>query len=229
MTTHAIFPGNCPHNVSKDAKYTVRGTDGRIALEYCVDDVTRWHLSTKAHPELAAMVNAVKRTFGSGPNGPFYVNEYKQVIVPVGPAATYYYAGNYDQPIRFERDGKTISGEPIDPEGKPMQPGQTWHGPHAGIPYVLTAAGDDVYYRTFPQPDVERRVKLSRERGKGIAQQIARLLSAFKGAGGGRFYVNEFRVVFSPINSDDGLAYIYIGQIDLDSWFTDPLASVIPA
>jgi hypothetical protein len=229
MKTHVVFPGNCPHNVSKDAKYTVRGTGGRIALEYCVDDVTRWHLSTKAHPELAAMVNDVKQAFGSGPNGPFYVNEYKQVIVPAGPSATYYFAGTYDQPVRFEHDGQTISGEPVDLDGKPLQPGQTWHGPHAGIPYVLTAAGDDVYYRTFPQPEVERRVKLSRERGKGIAQQIARLLSAFKGAGGGRFYVNEFRSVFSPISSDEELAYIYIGQIDLDSWFNDPLASAVPA
>src|SRR5262245_26457098 len=180
MVTHIVFPGNCPHNVSKDAKYTVRGNDGRIALEYCVDDVTKWRLSTKAHPELAAMVNDVKRTFGSGPNGPFYINEFKQVIVPVGSAATYYFAGTYDQPIRFEFDGKTSSGEPLDFDGKPLQPGETWIGPHAGIPYVLAAAGNDVYYRTFPRPDVERRVKLSRERGKNVAEQIARLLSAFK-------------------------------------------------
>lgn len=225
MVAHVVFPGNCPHNVSKDAKYTVRGSDGRVALEYCVDDVTRWHLSTKAHAELAAMVNDVKRTFGSGPNGPFYINEFRQVIVPVGSAATYYFAGIYDQPIRFEFDGKSISGEPVNFAGKPLQPGETWLGPHAGIPYVIAAAGNDVYYRTFPRPDIERRVKLSRERGKTVAEQIARLLSAFKGTGGGRFYVNEFRAVFTPVNGNDGLEYIYIGQIDLDSWFTDPLAT----
>jgi hypothetical protein len=65
---------------------------------------------------------------------------------------------------------------------------------------MLAAAGNDIYYRTFPRPDVEKRVKLSSEKGKGAAEQIARLLSAFKGAGGGRFYVNEFCSVFSPIN-----------------------------
>ena len=32
MKTFAVFPGNCPHNVSKDAKYSVRGTDGRVGL-----------------------------------------------------------------------------------------------------------------------------------------------------------------------------------------------------
>jgi hypothetical protein len=227
MSAFPLFPGNCPHNVSKDAKYSVRGIDGRIGLTYSTDDDERWHMTTKAHPALADMVNDVKRAHGSGPNGPFYINEYQQVIVPVGPAAQYYYAGTYDQPLHFEFEGKTISGEPVDFNRKPLRPGDTWVGPHAGVPYVLTAAGNDVYYRTFPRPDVEKRVKLSAERGRAAAEQIARLLSAFKGTGGGRFYVNEFRSVFSPINSADGLQYIYIGQIDLASWFRAPMVSML--
>ena len=139
-------------------------------------------MTTKAHPELADMVNDVKRTHGTGPNGPFYINEYKQVIVPVGDEAQYYFAGTYDAPLQFEFEGKTISGEPLDLDGKPLRPGDTWTGPHAGIPYVLAAAGNDVYYRTFPRPNVEKRVKLSAEKGRSAAEQIARLLSAFKGA-----------------------------------------------
>ena len=226
MPTHIPFLGNCPRNVSKDAKYTVRGTDGRVALEYCVDDVTRWHLSTRAHPELAEMVNDIKRTFGSGPNGPFYINEYKQVVVPVGEDARYYLAGPYDQPVKFEFDGKTISGEPVRFDGQPLQPGETWVGPHAGIPYVLTANCNDVYYKTTPSPNVERRVKLSKERGTQVAGQVAKLLAAFKGHGGGRVYVNEFCSVFSPITGEEGLSYIYIGQIDLESWFPDPMSAV---
>jgi len=86
------------------------------------------------------MMNDVKMTYGSGPNGPFYINEYHQVIVPVGDATKYYLAGTYDQSLRFEFEGKTISGEPIDFNGKPLRPGDKWIGPHAGIPYVLTAA-----------------------------------------------------------------------------------------
>jgi hypothetical protein len=182
-------------------------------------------MTTDAHPELADMVNDVKRTQGAGPRGPFYINEYKQVIVPVGDAAQYYFAGTYDLPLRFEFEGKTISGEPLDVNGKQLRPGDTWTGPHAGIPYILAAAGNDVYYRTFPRPNVEKRVKLSAAKGKIAAEQIARLLLAFKGSAGGRFYVNEFCSVFSPINGADGLQYLYIGQIDLASWFPDPMAS----
>lgn len=229
MKTFSAFPGNCPHNVSKDAKYSVRGTDGRVGLTYCTADDERWHMTTKAHPALADMVNDVKRTHGSGPNGPFYINEYKHVIVPVGDAAQYYFAGIYDPPLHFEFDGKTISGEPLDLDGKSVRPGDTWAGPHAGIPYVLTASGNDVYYRAFPRPDVEKRVRLSAHRGRSAAEQIARLLSAFKGTGGGRFYVNEFCSVFSRINGTDGWQYIYIGQIDLNAWFPDPMASVAAA
>ena len=175
------------------------------------------------------MVNDVKRTHGAGPNGPFYINEYKQVIVPVGDAGAILLRWNLRLPLQFEFEGKTISGEPLILEGKPLRPGDTWTGPHAGIPYVLAAAGNDMYYRTFPRPDVEKRVKLSADKGKSAAEQIARMLSAFKGSGGGRFYVNEFCSVFSPINGTDGLQYLYIGQIDLESWFPDPLAAEIVA
>lgn len=225
MNTFPVFLGNCPHNVSKDAKYSVRGTDGRVALLYSTADGERWRMTTTAHPELADMVNDVKRTYGLAPNGPFYINEYKQVIVPVGETAQYYLAGTYDAPLRFEFEGKVISGEPLDWHGKKLQPGDTWTGPHAGIPYVLAAAGNDVYYKTYPRPNVEKKVTLSASKGKATAEQIARMLLAYKGAGGGRFYVNEFCTVFSPINGTDGLTYLYIGQIDLGSWFPEPMAA----
>jgi hypothetical protein len=225
MKAFSIFPGNCPHNVSKDAKYTVRGSDGRIALIYRTANDERWHLSTREHPELAEMVNEVKLTYGSAANGPFYINEYKQVIVPVGGEATYYLAGTYNTPLQFEFDGKVISGEPRNLEGEPLRPGDIWVGPHAGIPYILVAAGNDIYYKIFPRLDVEKRVKLSSERGRSVAEQVARMLSAFKGSGGGRFYVNEFCSVFSPINGREGLEYLYIGQLDLGSWFPNPVGS----
>ena len=49
-------------------------------------------MSTDAHPDLADMVNDVKRTHGTGSTGPFYINEYKQVLVPVGDDVQYYFA-----------------------------------------------------------------------------------------------------------------------------------------
>jgi hypothetical protein len=53
---------------------------------------------------------------------------------------------------------------------------------------------------------------------------VARLLSAFKGTGGGRVYVNEYCSLFTPVDGENGMQYVYIGQLDLGSWFTNPLA-----
>jgi hypothetical protein len=226
------FSGNCPKNVSKDAKYGIKDNKKRglaVGLTYCTADDERWHMTTEAHPELAEMVSDIKSTYGSSPYGPFYINEYKRVIVPVGDSGQYYPAGIYATPLKFEFEGKTISGEPVDFDGRRLQPGDTWVGPHAGIPYVLAATGDDIYYRTWPRPNVEKRVKLSGMRGQPVARQIAKMLFAMKGAGGGRIYVNEFCAVFSPITDDDGLRYVYFGQIDLDSWFPDPMEAPVTA
>ena len=110
-----------------------------------------------------------------------------------------------------------------------MQPGGRWTGPHAGIPYVLAAAGNDIYYKTWPQPEVEKRVKLSGKRGSATAAQVARLLSMLKGPGGGRFYVNEFSCVFSPVSDGDVLEYIYFGQIDLKCWFPEETVTALVA
>ena len=222
MSTIPVFSGNCPRNVSKDAKYSVRDS-GRIKLLYYTDDDERWHVTTRDHPELAGMVNEVKVTYGNGPNGPFYINEFKEVIVPVGPEAQYYLAGTYDHPLQFEFEGKTISGEPVDFQDRQLRPGDKWLGPHAGIPYVLEPSGRDVHYWTCIRPNVQKKVTLSSQRGKNVAEQIARLLSAFKGHGGGRIYVNEFSAVFIPITRADELEYIYIGRINLNSWFVSSL------
>ena len=231
MAGFRTFSGNCPRNVSKDAKYSIRfdkkaGELG-VGLTYRTSVDERWHMTTVDHPDLVDMVNAVKVAHGSGLNGPFYINEYKQVIVPVGDSAQYYLAGKYDIPLEFHFKGRTISGQPIGPDKKRLEPGDTWTGPHAGIPYVLAASGDDIYYRTRPEPEIEKRVRLSTKKGRATAAQIARMLSALKGPSGGRFYVNEFSCVFTPVDDGETLNYVYFGQVELSSWFPEEDAGAL--
>jgi hypothetical protein len=219
------FPGNCPKNVSKDAKYRVRTREGKIGVElqYEADETEKWCLTTHEHPDLIDMVTDVKTTHGTNGRGAFYINEYQHVLVPIAETGVYYYAGRYDKPLRFYFEGKCISGEPVDFNGNPMNLGDRWIGPHAGIPYILSANGNDIYYRTEPRPRVTKDILLSSKRGKTVAAQIARMLSVLKGPGGGRFYVNEFGAVFSPVTGEEGLNYVYFGKIDMNSWFPDPL------
>lgn len=223
MPTFPRFEGNCPRNVAKDAKYSVRsGKDAPVvALTYRAHDDERWYATTQQHPELVQMVNAVKLAQGLPPNGTFYINEFKQVIVPTASSEDYFLAGRYQQPLRFQFEGKTLSGEPVDLDGNPLTPGDTWTGPHPGIPYLLSAGGDDIKYLVQPRPNVSKEMKLSKAIGRDPAQAVAGKIRSVKGYAGGRFYVNEFRTVFAPIQEGSDWRYVYVGQLDLSAWFPE--------
>ena len=217
-----LFNGNRPGNVRKSAKYTIRNREGAhvVAITYEADEGERWYPSTDKHPILVKMVNEVKTTHGAGPGGSFYINEYHQVIVPVaGKTGDYYLAGEYCDPLRFEFEGKIISGEAVDLEGRPIAIGSDWVGPHAGIPYTLAAGGSDVYYTYSPRPNVEQTIKLSAKIGRSEASLTASIIKAVKGHSGGRFYVNEFGSIFAPVQEIGDYRYLYVGQLPFDGWF----------
>lgn len=216
-----IYKGNCPRSVSKDAKYTIRsGKKGPVVgMVYETSDDERWYPTSDEHPELVSMVNAVKTTLGGAPQGSFYINEYKQVIVPVVGQDEYYLAGSYDRPLRFTFEGKILSGEPINLEGNPLSPGDVWVGPHPGIPYVLCAGGKDIRYSAMIRPCVEKTYKLTKIIGAENAQQTIQMIKAVKGFAGGSFYVNEFCSIFAPVMEQEEVEYLYIGKLDLDVWF----------
>lgn len=222
-----VFKGNCPRVVNKDAKYSVRsGPNGSVvSLIYRSLDDERWYATSEDHSELVNMVNEVKTSLGLPPNGAFYINEYKQVIVPTAHSDNYYLAGKYEKPLRFEFEGFILSGEPTNLEGQPMKPGDVWDGPHTGIPYVLCAGGKDVKYTMRPRPNVEKDVSLGKSIGVNKASEVACKIAALCGLEGGRFYVNEFLSVFKPVNGKHEVEYYYVGQIDLNSWFPEPNGS----
>ncbi len=171
------------------------------------------------------MVNAVKMAKGDRPNGPFYINEYRQVIVPVGSGPVYYLAGEYHRSLEFEFEGKTLTGRAVSWEGASLSPGDRWVGPHAGIPYVLAAGGNDIYFETVPRPNVTKRVMLSKHVSPAAASDIAGMIRDTKGFLGGRFYVNEWRELFAPLTRSRELEYVYVGHLDDDApWFPKGVA-----
>ncbi len=224
MSRFPIFTGNCPRNVAKDAKYSVRsGKSGPVVtLTYRSQEDERWYATTEEHPELVNMVNEVKLSDGQPPNGAFYINEYRQVIVPTGVSDAYYLAGTYTKTLCFEFEEKILTCEPVDLEGNPLSTGDTWVGPHPGIRYVLCAGGTDIKYVTRPRPNVEKDIKLSKAIGDEGARAMASRILAIKGHAGGRFYVNEAASIFAPIKEGADWKYVYIGQLDLNSWFPNP-------
>jgi hypothetical protein len=98
-------------------------------------------------------------------------------------------------------------------------PGDSWEGPHPGIPFVLSASLDDIYYEEQPRPDVTRKVRLSATAGGARAREVARMVVGVKG-GSGRFYLNEFHRVFAPVSDTLPVEYVYVGELDLTAgWF----------
>lgn len=228
MAAFLRFGGNCPQSVSKDAKYSVRtGKDGPVvALTYSTADGEYWYATTEEHAELVRMVNDVKTSLGLPPNGSFYINEYKQVIVPSAASKDYLLAGEYADALRFEFEGTVLTGEPVDLDGNALTPGDVWMGPHPGIPYVLAAGGGDIHYFSQPRPNVKKKLKLSTSVGSETAKNLVERIRSVKGYAGGSFYVNEHHTIFAPVHTGGEWQYVYIGQLDLDSWFPKPHATV---
>lgn len=219
------YDGNWPGNVSKDAKYSVRQEAGVyvVGMLYKTEEREKWKPTTDKHPRLVEMVNLVKTQSNGSPGGPFYINEWHQVIVPVGKPVTYYYAGDYQPDLEFEFEGKIITGKPQDFDGAPLQPGCKWFGPHAGIPYVLAAGGRDIYYEKTVRPKVTKEDRLSDHVGAEKAAALALKIVAVAGFSGGTFYINEHRQLFKPMTKGSTVEYLYVGALPPDApWFPRP-------
>jgi len=222
------FLGNRPGNVARDAKYSLRrhGTQWVVRLEYRIGNNEKVLLSTEVHQGLVRMVREVQEESRGQPGGAFYINEFSQVIVPSGLEGQYYFAGEYGDPLVFkpegdpELEGWIISGDGNDHDGQRLAPGDDWIGPHPGIPYVLAANLQDVYYELALSPIRIRKINLSGETSQTRARQVARQVAGVKGSSG-RFYINEFCQMFCPIWDGSTLRYTYVGALDLEAgWFT---------
>lgn len=216
-----VFEGNWPAVVNRDAKYSVRSEDRRyvVGIEYRTADGEKWYPMSDAHEGLVDMVNLVKMKVNEAPGGGFYINEYRQVVVPAGRPVIYYFAGNYLGALVFDFEGIKISGMPFKLDGSPLRPGDPWEGPHQGIPYKLKAGGRDISFEKEIRPNVTREFVLSSFVGLDEARRVVTKVGAVIGFQGGRFYINEFRQLFT------GMPYKYIGALEKDDpWFPMPHA-----
>ena len=217
------YRGNWPAVVNRDAKYSIRRSGGAmpflVTVEYRTDEGERWYASTESHAELVSIVNEAKIAVNGEPGGAFYINEFQQILVPAGRPVAYFLAGRYSSPLIFDFEGTQLSGRPYDLDGSPLEVGDDWKGVHPGIPYKLKAGGKDIAYDEEVRTNVTREVRLSAHAGAGPAQQLAARLRAVMGFEGGRFYVNEFRCLFT------GHPYRYLGKLEAqDPWFPEPHA-----
>ncbi len=239
MNTLALYKGLWPKNVSKTAKYRVMRIDDewKITVIFDLGNGLQFLAMENNNTDIVDKVNKVKRisALGGQEGGSFYINEYKHLIVPVkkDDSSHYYLVDKVETNFTFMFEGKQLTTRPIRLDGTPLIPGDLWEGPRPGIPYILAAGGNDIYYQTPAltdetppsiRPNIKKKVFLTKVLENEAASKTIRLVSRFRGSQGGRFYVNEHKAIFTPVDKEDGngLVYIYCGQIDLDFWFPEP-------
>ena len=70
-----------------------------------------------------------------------------------------------------------------------------------------------------------REERLSHFAGEAQAALLANKLARIIGHNGGRFYINEFKRIFKPIQQETDLEYTYVCMLeDDDPWFPRPQA-----
>lgn len=234
MDNPKVYRGNWAKSIGKTAKYSVRHVDGesRVTIFCDLGNSQRFLAIDEDAADIADRVNRIKRAIGKSIGGVFYLNEYHHLVVPV--RDYYYFAGKVsDVEFSFTFGGRKLTTKPVNAHGEMLNPGDEWIGPRPGILYRLAAGGSDIYYETPaltndhpPQvkAGVTSRVYLSKAIGdRRAVTDTARLILDQRSHLGGRFYVNEHRAVFTPVAREDGLNYIYCGQLDLAKWFPEPL------
>jgi len=217
------FGGNSGASITKQGKYRVSHEPDGFSISVVIEtpDGIRCYPSTDKHPKLVELVNKVKVEIRGSEAGPFFINEWKQVIVPAGNPVEYYYAGEYHSEIILGLDGEEFSGRPHDNQGNLLKPGDSWTGrPRPGIEYTLKAGGGDIEYKVLLAPNREKICRLSKIIGVENARRVARKIAVIKGNKGGRFFVNEYGAIFGPKQVASGYDFVFIGILsDSDPWF----------
>lgn len=232
-----LYRGPWPKVVSRTAKYRVKGgsESDQVTIEYDLGSGLRTVLAVgEGADDIIKRVGEVKMATSSpaSTRGPFYINEYQHLVVPNNLGYCYFGGKVGDAQFVFEFEGRILTTKPLNEHGEFLSPGDEWIGPRPGIPYKLAAGGTDIYYEspalTEDHPPrvrtgVTRRVYLSRVLAdRRAVDDTVRLILNQRSSLGGRFYVNEHCAISTPISREDGLNYIYCGQLDLAKWFPDP-------
>ena len=225
-----VIPHRLPVCPGRDSRHTIRHNSDQITNPWWVyyeppagaDPIP----ADDPHPELVALVNALKAGEGQLPGGAFSINEHGQVIArtkaPPGQGNTQHLVNvsggivaTYRMLISFQR------GE-LTPLATPRE-GEVWPGPLCGTTYRFVALGnpkppsrnlDEVWIKVEGND-----LQLSQDAGIASYPPEIGPLAIFLVAlrrqlpGGGRFRVNEHGRAFT---SDEPR---FIGTVPLEQWF----------
>lgn len=200
MPEHLLYRGLWPQSVSQLAKYSVRMVDRewKVTVRYDLGEGLMYLAVEGGETDIVDRVNQIKEAVAGQGGGAFYINEYHHLIVPITRDGTshYFYGGRVNPNFTFEFEGRPLTSRPVARDGESLSPGDPWVGPRPGIPYVLAAGGNDIYFQTpaltdaappSVRPGVTRQVKLSKVlRDRALVARAVRGIRDVRGHQGDR-------------------------------------------
>lgn len=210
-----IWTGYRSVNIPKDRKYSIvtskhhgqyrpaiQFTDYQNNVEY--SEV----YTTQPLVQLVKDINDIALEHNGAGGGVFYVNEFKQVIKPVGSDVTDIFVGEYPNlHFIFDCNGRLIDNADV----SGLQVGDRWPYQKVGTKYHFSAYRERVFYEQEDGNTIRRHTF-------SVSPDILDALWSVK-PNGGVFYVNEHGHVFAPAGIDESPGQdIFIGTINYTQW-----------
>lgn len=212
-----IWTGYRSVNIPVERKYSVVSSKyhGQYRptiqfTDYQNDIVYSEVYTTEPFEQLVSDINEVAFIHSGAAGGVFYVNEFKQVIKPVGGISdsANIYVGEYpDLHFIFDCKGRLIDNDDV----SGLEVGDPWPHQKVGTRYHYSAHRGIVYYE-HEDGNTIRRCQFT------ISPGIIDALWEVKNRHGGQFYVNEHGHVFAPQIEEGPGTDFYVGTIDYSQW-----------
>ena len=205
---YSRIPGKEPvFHVDAGGRIAVRWYDSAAGEKLCAQIK-----ASAAATRLGASVNEAKCSFSGGAGGSFAINEFGDVICPVGSGDQRYLVGRVKGVPQFvdpRRAGQEFSLRPPDD----VAPGTPWSWPYLGMKFNLDT--DDLVYFKMEDPTGTRKIYVQRQ-----DPELAKRLRAVRGGGQViRFIVNLHGAVFTKREPD--WQAVAVGFIRPAFWFPD--------
>lgn len=212
-----LWKGYRPIPFGHEQTYTARFDEAEGAFNTCTrigqTDYFACSRCCDLHDDLEQVC---MRLTGQG-GGTFFINEYKQVAKPhVSGDGRSYYVGEYPNAC-FVFD---LAEEEIDnSDDSNLDVGDVWPYQSVGVRYQFNSRIRDIYMKI--EVDKETMYFLYLQGDLGInSQYLVSILGRVRNHKSGRFYVNEHRLMFTPVEVRWGeWEDIYVGRIDYSRWF----------
>lgn len=160
--------------------------------------------------QMAQAVNQTKLLHAGQAGGAFQINEFGQVICPVGVDAERYWVGTVTGvPTFHDPRNPRADFDLTMPQG--TRAGTPWDRPYIGMKFNLDSTGS-IYFEEV-DGDTKRKIRLVRS-----DPELVRRLRLVRGSGQGmRFIVNLHGVAITKTETE--MQPVFVGHINLNNWF----------